>query len=102
MLIETTGAAVLHLSGGAQIFVTDKFHTHKSRKIVLNVDPGDTMFDVAKQIIVRWGGYSYRLTRSSSILLEEKTVGRYKLQSLETLYSTEIVRHDYSWWTDCD
>jgi hypothetical protein len=98
MLKETTGAAVLHLSGGTQIFVKD----HKNHKIVLTVDSMDTMLDVIKQIIVRWGGYHYHLTRSNSVLVEDKTVGYYYLQSLETLYATEIVENvDFcSGWSD--
>jgi hypothetical protein len=57
----------------------------------------DTMLDIIKQIIVRWGGYHYHLTRSNSVLVEEKTVGYYHLQSLETLYATEIVENtDFS------
>ena len=95
MLIETTtepttGTSVLHLSGGTQIFVEDKLH---AREIVLTVDPGDTIRDVIKQVILRWGGYNYLLTRSHMILFEQ-TVDHYNLQSLQTLYSTEIVTHE--------
>jgi hypothetical protein len=97
MMNKTSGVGVLHLSGGTQIVVENR----KNHKIVLTVDSMDTMLDIIKQIIVRWGGYHYHLTRSNSVLVEEKTVGYYHLQSLETLYATEIVEHtDFRWSED--
>ena len=102
MLLETTtetttGAAVLHLSGGTQIFVTDELHT---RKIVLNVDPGHTIRHVTNQVIAIWGGSDYLLTQSQWSLLGETTVGPYNLQSLDTLYYTEIARPESFWWAE--
>jgi hypothetical protein len=80
---------VLRLSGGTQIVVEN----HKHHKIVLTVDYMDTMLDIIKMIMVKWGGDHYHLTRRNSVLVEEKTVEYYHLQSLETLYATEIVEN---------
>jgi hypothetical protein len=81
LLETTTGAAVLHLIGGTQIFVTGP----GPRKFVLNVKDDDTMGDVARQVQAILGGSGYLLETNGSYLDSKKTVAYYQLKSYDLL-----------------
>jgi hypothetical protein len=81
LLETTTGAAVLHLIGGTQIFVTGP----GPRNFVLNVEDDDTIFDVARQVQAILGGSGYLLTKFGGYLDAKKTVAYYQLKSYDWL-----------------
>jgi hypothetical protein len=90
----TTGAAVLHLIGGTQIFITGP---RGPREFVLNVDDDDTMGDVARQVQAILGGSEYLLKQFGRYLDVEQTVAHYQLKSYDQLvceeYETITCRH---------
>jgi hypothetical protein len=94
ILETTTGAAVLHLIGGTQIFVTGP---RGPRTFVIYVEDDDTMGDVARQVQAILGGSGYLLKQFERYLDVEKTVAHYKLKSYDLLVCEDYYDPSPAW-----
>jgi hypothetical protein len=84
LLETTTGAVVLQFVGGMQIVVED---SNEPRKFILNVEPGDTIHSVTRQIQAILGGSGYVLTHFGRVLSEGETVDSCNLKMFDLLSS---------------